>query len=175
MNEKTNSTFQILFSFLMFTSYMYSNLSEFIKQLNEVVFEGYKHTIVTSNDGLYIKRSKSQEQIKDIIRGYEYLKSGGNLPDSNIVVFNLKVIDVKPVCLFKCNWFKIKNLYRYYVKLTIVDHDFQFMKSDDSVINFVIKPNISYIYSYVKHIIKETDYGYPFWFKREEFEKISKL
>lgn len=170
--EYHNEQMNLIFSFLMFTPYIHSKFLEFVKQFNEVISDGYTHIFVNGDDGLYILTRKNQEDTKDIIRDFEYLKSKINLSNPNIIVFKLKIVDVKPVCLFKrCDLFKFKNLYRYYVEFTIVNNDFQYIKPDE-IIDFIIKPNIGYVCSYVKHLIKKMFHVYPFWFKCEETSKL---
>jgi len=174
-NEKI-SLVSLVFSFLMFTPYSYSGFLNFVEEFNKVVLSKYKHLLVISDDGLYIVTRKYQGDVIEIdtIDDFVYLKSKIETLNSNtnVILFKLRMIDVKPVCLFKrCNLFKVKNLYRYYVEFTIVNHDFQHMKLRE-IVDSIIKPNIGYIYSYTKHLIKENFHGYPFWFKPEWNEKV---
>ena len=169
-----NEKISLVFSFLMFTPHQYSGFLNFVEEFNKVVLSKYKHLLMISDDGLYIVTRKYQRDVIEIdtIDDFVYLKSKIETLNSNIISFKLRMIDTKPVCLFKrCNLFKVKNLYRYYVEFTIVNHDFQHMKLRE-IVDYIIKPNIGYIYSYTKHLIKKNFHGYPFWFRYEWNEKV---
>jgi hypothetical protein len=156
----------------MFTPYSYSGFLDFVEEFNKIILGKYRHLLVIGDDGLYMVTRKYQSGVIGIMDEFVYFKNKVKIPNSNIILFRLKMVNAKPVCLFKrCDLFKVKNLYRYYVEFTIVNHDFQHMKLRE-IVDYIIKPNIGYIYSYTKHLIKENFHGYPFWFKYDENEKV---
>jgi len=168
---------KILFSFLMFTPRIFSSYLEFVELFNEVIHNRYKHILVVEDEGLYIISRKYRKNISDTMDDFMYLKylkqkietqNSDKMIKSNLILFKLSIIDVHPVCLFKrCDLFKVKNLYRYFVELTITSHDIQYMKLDE-ISSFIIKQNIGYIYNYTKYLIKKNFQGYPFWFKCQD-------